>query len=723
VFHQRLPVSFAIILATCLIMPAQTPPGGAGPDVIVIDLPELNNYGPANGYHAYAVGTNCCNIGTTPLNWFANNNDHPVIAQQLYRIRDGVFRQVGMAWLKHGFGALQLNLCGSCTPHPNFNALGVGCSDPYTAGLNGQQSNLGPRNEVNASTGVFPYPPTYGANIVDATSARLRAPSSLVESQPAGTRFLIEGHYVTKDDAAAGNQLNNASYREAQATSDGQLSLVGTTTPQEPAIMGWPTIDPGVTVVHHDVAGDGRFYLGANIINLGGGMNRYVLALHNYNSDLAAGQISVAMPAGATVSNLQFFDADYHSGEQFQSADWVGAATSGAVTWTSPDNFATSPDGAALRWGSSHTFVFESDTHPGDITVTHYKNNQTFTFPAAPPPAQPDFMVNQPAASADIDGLTNNGLVGPIRKTLNFGGNASINFSSDVTTAGSLQDIFVQSGDAHPASGSGTAFPGGQIVNLDLSQPMSQLWNWQPTTSSSIPFTAPPVPLDLTAQMAVTDTSSAIGFHVSAAVELDVVACTPTTITHTIGDDDAILVSLGSGGLHDCIASVSLYGVTYSDVFINSNGSVSMNAGATSFAATTAAFLSEMPRVAGHWSDLDPTSGGTVQSVSNGSDLTIQFMNVPEWGSTNTATFDVVFAASGDVTIGNHSVSSSWGTASLVGFSPGNNATGNAVVWSSAVGSSLLYGASDAVYEHNSSGSVGGFSSITLSPGNTITVN
>ena len=33
----------------------------------------------------------------------------------------------------------------------------MNCSDSYSAGLNGAQSGLGPKFEVNPTTGVFPY--------------------------------------------------------------------------------------------------------------------------------------------------------------------------------------------------------------------------------------------------------------------------------------------------------------------------------------------------------------------------------------------------------------------------------------------------------------------------------------------------------------------------------------------------------------------------------------
>ena len=130
-----------------------------------------------------------------------------------------------------------------------------------------------------------------------------------------------------------------------------------------------------------------------------------------------------------------------------------------------------------------------------------------------------------------------------------------------------------------------------------------------------------------------------------------------------------------------------------------------------------------MPRIAGQWSDLNPSGQGTVQSVSAASGLTVQFMGVVEWGASATVSFDIVFANNGDISIANHSVSGGWGTATVVGFSPGGGAAGNSVTWSSLVGGTTSYSANQAVYQFVNNGSPSGFSSITMDSSNNMTVN
>ena len=40
----------------------------------------------------FRMGTNSCNIGDQPLNWVDATNQHPVIAQNMYRLKTGRFR-------------------------------------------------------------------------------------------------------------------------------------------------------------------------------------------------------------------------------------------------------------------------------------------------------------------------------------------------------------------------------------------------------------------------------------------------------------------------------------------------------------------------------------------------------------------------------------------------------------------------------------------------------
>src|SRR5215831_20442622 len=99
---------------------AEAPTQTSGPDVIVGDVESLQQFGSAGTQVGLAVGTDSCNNGDTPADWFAlPNTDHPVVPQNLYRMSGGTdnqerFEQIGQSWMKHTFEALEESVCGSC---------------------------------------------------------------------------------------------------------------------------------------------------------------------------------------------------------------------------------------------------------------------------------------------------------------------------------------------------------------------------------------------------------------------------------------------------------------------------------------------------------------------------------------------------------------------------------------------------------------------------------
>jgi len=345
--------------------------GPVGPDVIVGHLTDVIHYGPHEGYHAYSVGTDACNIGDEPALWIQFTNEHPVIAQNIYRISGGRIEQVGQSWLKHSFQALAGSLCGSCQNPGTGALLGVGCSDPYHAGYNGDQNNLGPRSEVNAWTGEFSYPfVPVGASTSVNGRIQVREEDLTV---PFAT-FILEAQYVTLDDAAAGNQNNNASWRSATLNDTTfEMTPVGSTAREEPAIRAWAAFDAGVDVVSIDVPGEGRFSLAARAHLVGANTWRYEYALHNQTSERCAGGFVVPIP-GSAVNTFYFHDIDSHSGEPFSNTDWSVDAGPASVAWRT-EAFAVNSDANALRWGTMYNFGFVSNRPPttGEVTIELFR--------------------------------------------------------------------------------------------------------------------------------------------------------------------------------------------------------------------------------------------------------------------------------------------------------------------------------------------------------------
>jgi hypothetical protein len=408
-------------LGGCLILLSQTVadagdlcPSRIGPDVIVGDLWGIGGFGVADGIGGYSIATDSCNIGDEGLIWVAATNQHPVIAQNMYRLKDGRLEQIGQSWIKHGFGALALDTCCVCQNPNDFEILGIGCSDPYTVGLNGQQGGnsfgggLGPRSDVNPVTGAFAYPyPTQGQT-GDAAYKRLQVHND--DFDPAlnvGARYFGEGHYVAPTDALAGNGTNNASYREVLVGTLGSsgyaLSLTDVTHPLSPAIQAWQDVDPSVTLETIDVTGDGRFHIASRASDNGDGTWRYDYAVHNLNSDRAGGSFSVPVSKGTSITNVGFHAVQSHSGEPYSNDDWPHTISGGAISWSTTD-FSIDPDANAIRWGTMYNFWFDADAAPTtvDSMLGLFKPGSPAAISAA---------VDGPDDTGVIGDLTGDGLV------------------------------------------------------------------------------------------------------------------------------------------------------------------------------------------------------------------------------------------------------------------------------------------------------------------------
>lgn len=353
-----------------------------GADVTVIELYLTDNYGAVGGIRAYALGTISCNVGNAPLWWcdsnepYCNDEQHPVIAQNLYRLEDGRFDQLGMSWLKHGFFSTNTfdADCGSCQPPEHGgDQLGTGCTDAYSAFLNGSRP-LGMRSEVNGATGAFPMPYDIvpSPQVIDQRLQVLE--SDINPSLHPAARFFVEGHYVAADDAAAGNGLNNASYREVTVNSGSFfLNLEGTTVREQAAIFAWQAVDPTVEIVAADVPSTPveRFHVARKVTSASASLWHYEYAIHNLNSHRSARSFAVDFPAATTFSNVEFRGPVHHSGEPYATTAWTITPDAGAgtVTWHT-DTAAVDPDANALRFGTLFSFAFDADRPPAGATHT-----------------------------------------------------------------------------------------------------------------------------------------------------------------------------------------------------------------------------------------------------------------------------------------------------------------------------------------------------------------
>jgi len=369
-------------------------PGGPFPscgfDVIVGDLQAgIQKWGSAGDIMAYSIGTTSCNKGEEILPWIQNSTLHPVIPQHMFRLKDGRFEQIGMSWLKHGFCALQDNICGfGCQPAGVGcpSALGPGCSDPYSPSRNGTQGLLGPRYQVNAFSGDYSFPFASPDPSVSGT-IRQRIQVHEDDLNPAlnsGALYWGEAIYVHKSDAESGNNLNNASHRPftVGSLSGGAYNLFwsGATVREFPAITAWTpandsipgVIGPQVSIVN--VPDEGRFYFGHKVTQLGPGDFAYEHAIYNYNSDRSARSLEITFdplmePGTNVMSDIGFKDIHYHSGDgpgvtNLDNTDWaVTVDPDTGITWET-DTFDENPQANAVRWGTLYNYRYRSNLPP-----------------------------------------------------------------------------------------------------------------------------------------------------------------------------------------------------------------------------------------------------------------------------------------------------------------------------------------------------------------------
>lgn len=357
-------LSFGLVVAV-----GQTP--YIGPDIYIGEIFGTSNYGGQGGVSAFAVGTTACNVGDTEVAWYGPTNQHPVIAHNLFRLEGMRFEQIGMSWLKHGFATLNGTYCAPCSPTAG-QTLGVGCSDPYGPSTNGNRSNLGPRSEVNASIGYFPYPfgsPSYSGPL----DRRLQAKDVDIDPTLHPTaRYFVEAQYVTDDEISAGNHLDSIAWHEVTFSETGgvySMTLIGVTHSGESALHAWKSVDSQVNIQTVDVPVDGRFEVAMRTTDIGGGLTHYEFAVHNMTSNRSACGFRVTLPVGSVFSNPSFHDVEHHSGDGFvigtnySGTDWVPYLGTDYVAW-STSNFAADPNANAVRWSTTYSFGFDLDQGP-----------------------------------------------------------------------------------------------------------------------------------------------------------------------------------------------------------------------------------------------------------------------------------------------------------------------------------------------------------------------
>ena len=375
---------------------SEVPTRTSGPDVIVGDLPDVEQLGSFGTQVGVAVATTSCNNGDQPVDWFQlPDTDHPVVPQNLYRMSGGTdnterFEQIGQSWLKHTFFALEDDACSlGCNTSgcATGSHLCPGCSDPYSAGLNGEQDQIGSRAWVNPFTGDFPSTANdHSGHIHDGVSHRVRVEvDDLNQSLNQGATYFAEAQYVAPSEytwcqahPTECNMYNNASYREysVNGTSNFSFSPVGNTVRMLAAIWAWT----GATVnrLEPDPGNDGFWFMGYKVTNPSVGVWHYEYALYNMNLDRAIQSFSVPLGSGVNISNIGFHAPPQEPGwandgtfnnQGYSSTPWSVTQVTDSITWNT-ETLAQNQNANAIRWGTLYNFRFDADQPPESVNAT-----------------------------------------------------------------------------------------------------------------------------------------------------------------------------------------------------------------------------------------------------------------------------------------------------------------------------------------------------------------
>ncbi len=355
----------------------------AGPDLICSEISGATSYGFVDGKVAYSFGTTLCNVGDMPVSYTPSTNQHPLIVQSIYKLKDHRIEQIGIGFVRHTNIPLAGNACGlGCTP-AGFDALGVGCSDTSSASINGVQSMMGPRTEVNAHTGEYPYPFTSMGQAGDAIYKRVQV--ELADVSDPDALYFVETQVIVPGELDASARNNNVSYRQVVfAPGSANASLIGSTYDQQPAIYAWRDHGNGIGVSDDGVLIDTVEIPGTGIINVASRvefdessfMYRYDYCIHNQSSEYPLAWLDHSASIDNDAQDITFSAPLYHDDldQMIDTQPWsVDLFSGGRFLYRQAIGFPNDVNANTIRWGTTYAFSLSTMSKP------YFESNDAMT--------------------------------------------------------------------------------------------------------------------------------------------------------------------------------------------------------------------------------------------------------------------------------------------------------------------------------------------------------
>jgi subtilisin family serine protease len=127
-----------------------------------------------------------------------------------------------------------------------------------------------------------------------------------------------------------------------------------------------------------------------------------------------------------------------------------------------------------------------------------------------------------------------------------------------------------------------------------------------------------------------------------------------------LGDDDSTLVAVSGGG-------VKIYGQSYNSFYVGSNGYITFDSPDDDYDESIAEHFA-LKRICGLFRDLDPSASGTIELKQLDDRVVITWKNVPEYGRSNSNTFQIELFTDGPIRLSWLSVAAEYG---ITGVSEG----------------------------------------------------
>lgn len=129
-----------------------------------------------------------------------------------------------------------------------------------------------------------------------------------------------------------------------------------------------------------------------------------------------------------------------------------------------------------------------------------------------------------------------------------------------------------------------------------------------------------------------------------------------------LSDDDSELISITGGN------TVSLYGQSYSNLYVGSNGYITLSGSDTDYTESLADHF-DLPRISALFDDLNPSSAGTVYRQQLADRMVVSYDRVTEYSGSNQNTFQIELHFDGTIIISWERIDSN---DAIVGISEGD---------------------------------------------------